>query len=157
MGNYVEKNLNRNEKIVFKAQLNPLKLVMSWIIGILFFWLIFIPTIKAIKATISYKNTELAITNKRIIGKIGFVSTQSLDAPLNKIQNVSTNNGFWGKIFNYGIVTVNTAAGQFCFDGIKNIEDFKRKVMNQIEEYEEDRVKEQAQQMATAMKGALNS
>ncbi len=51
MSNYIEENLNRNEKIVEKAKLNALALVPIWICGMLFFWLLLIPTIKAIAAT----------------------------------------------------------------------------------------------------------
>lgn len=155
MGKYVENNLNRGETIVKKAELNSISLVMTWVFGILFFWLLFIPLIKAIIATIKFCNTELAITNKRIVGKTGFANSGSLDAPLNKIQTASASTKFWGKIFNYGTVTINTAAGAFTFTGIKNADGFKGLVMAQIEQYEEDRVKAQAQEMASAMAAAI--
>ena len=64
---------------------------------------------------------------------------------------------FWGKIFNYGTVKINTAAGVYEFDGVSSPDNFKRKIMNQIEQYEEDRVKQQAAEMASAMAGALKS
>lgn len=155
MGQYVEHNLNKNETIVKKAELNPLKLVFAWVFGILFFWLLFIPTIKAVKATIAFVNTELAITNKRIVGKVGFANSKSLDAPLNKIQNVSASSDFLGKIFNYGQVKITTAAGAFNFDGIKNVDSFKGMVMAQIDQAEEDKIKAQAEQMASAMASAM--
>ncbi len=156
MSKYVENNLNKNEKIVLKAKLNPLTVVMAWIKGILFFWLLFIPLFKAIKVTIEFCNIELAITNKRVIGKVGVVKTGSLDAPLNKVQSSSVNSGFGGKIFNYGTVNIDTAAGSFHFNGIKNVDMLKRTLMNQIEQYEQDRIKEQAMQMAEAIKGSVS-
>ena len=88
MGQYVEQNLNKNEVIVKKAELNPLQLIFAWVFGLLFSWLLLIPVFKAIATTITYLNTELAITNKRIVGKVGFINSNSLDAPLNKVQNV---------------------------------------------------------------------
>ena len=124
--------------------------------GILLCWLLLIPTIKAIIETFAYHSCDLAITNKRVVGKIGLIKTKTLDAPLNKVQNTSTSSGFWGKLFGYGTVSINTAAGVIDFTGIKRPEDFKMALMNQIEEYEQDRVKEQASQMASAMAGALN-
>ena len=89
MGKYVENNLNKNEVIVQKAKLNGLMLLSAWLKGILLCWLLLIPTIKAIAATIRFNKTELAVTNKRIIGKVGVFNTKTLDAPLNKIQNTS--------------------------------------------------------------------
>lgn len=156
MSKYVEKNLGKNETIVKKADLNGLFLVAAWIKGILFCWLLLIPTIKAIIATVRFKNIELAITTKRIIGKIGVANTQALDAPLNKVQNVAVAQPFFGKIFNYGTIQINTAAGEYQFGAIKNADAFKRMIMSQIDQFEEDRLKQQADQMAHAMAGAIN-
>lgn len=157
MGKYVEQHLNRNETIVQKVTLNPIKLVISWVFGILFCWLLLIPLIKAIKATIIFCHIELAITSKRVIGKVGVFNTKTLDAPLNKIQNTSTESKLAGKIFNYGTIIINTAAGEFAFPGVKNVEAFKGVLMGQIEAYEEQRLKDQAQQMATAMASAIKN
>ena len=97
MSKYVEKNLGKNETIVKKADRNGLFLVATWIKGILLCWLLLIPKVKAIIATVRFKNVELAVTTKRIIGKIGVASTQALDAPLNKVQNVAVAQPFFGR------------------------------------------------------------
>ena len=154
MANYVENHLGKNETIVKKADRNGLFLVGTWIKGILLCFLI-VPFIKAIIKTVQFINVELAITNKRIIGKVGVASTKSLDAPLNKIQNASVTQTFFGKIFNYATVRIDTAAGKFEFPAIKNGEKFKSMLMAQIDQYEEDRVKQQAAEMANAMSAAL--
>lgn len=152
---YVEQNLGKNEKIVRKMDKNALGLVGTWIPGILLCFLI-VPLVKAIAKTIMFSKVELAITNKRVIGKVGVIKTDSLDAPLNKIQNVSVKYTFWGKIFNSGIVNINTAAGELAFYYVKNADAFKSAIMAQIDQYEEDRVKQQASEMAAAMKGVIN-
>ncbi|MBE5737676.1 MAG: PH domain-containing protein [Clostridiales bacterium] len=153
---YVESNLGKNEVIVKKADLNPLFLLGAWIKGILFFWLLFIPLIKAVIATIRFFNIELAITNKRIIGKVGVLNTSTLDTPLNKIQTVGEKQPFFGKIFNYSKVTITTAAGVFTFDCIKSGAQFKNMIMAQADQFEEDRIKQQANEMANAMANAIN-
>lgn len=156
MSKYVENNLGKNETIVKKADLNGLFLVGAWIKGILLCWLLLIPTVKAIIATVRFKNIELAVTTKRVIGKVGVANTQALDAPLNKIQNVSVTQPFFGKIFNYGTVQINTAAGEYRFGAIKNADAFKKMIMSQVDQFEEDRMKQQADQMAKAMAGAIS-
>ncbi len=147
MGKYVENNLQKNESLVKQA-----KITFIWVI-----WhitnILIIPLIVRI---IKHNHIELAITNKRIVGKIGVFNTKSLDSPLNKIQNCSVKQTFGGKIFNFGTVVVNTAAGEYCFEGVKSANDFKNAVMAQIEQYEEDRTRQQAEQMARAMAGAIN-
>lgn len=156
MGKYVENNLGKNETIVKKADLNALFLLAVWIKGILLCWLLLIPTIKAIIATVKFNHIELAITNKRIVGKHGVANTKALDAPLNKIQNVSVTQKLGGKIFNYATVEIHTAAGKWEFNAIKNAEAFKGMLMGQIDQYEEDKIAQQAQQMAQAMAGVIN-
>ena len=156
MAKYVEQNLGKNESIVKEAKLTPVYLVGKWVVAILFCWLLLIPVFKAIWATIEYCRTELALTNKRVVGRFGVFSTESLDAPLNKVQNIAIDQGLWGKIFNYGTITITTAAGALMFHGISHADAFKGMVMAQIDQYEEDRVKQQADEMANAMAGVLN-
>lgn len=156
MGNYVEQNLGKNEVIVKKADRNSLFLLSAWLMGILFCWLLLIPTIKAIIKTVQFTHVELAVTSKRVIGKTGVVNTKAMDAALNKVQNVSVTQKLGGKIFNYGTVTINTAAGEFHFGAIKDANDFKGILMAQIDQFEEDRLNQQAEKMATAMASAIN-
>lgn len=155
MGSYVNSSLGRGELLVKMVDKSVGELVKSWLLGILFFWLLLIPLIKAIMATIEYNSLELALTNKRLIGKTGVVRRNTLDVPLNKVQNISVKTGFWGRIFRVAVIEVSTAGGDpLYFKGIKDADKFKNLVMSQIEQYEEERVREQATLMANAMKSA---
>ena len=156
MGKYVENNLGRDEKIVKKAELNGLFLLGTWLVGILFCWLLLIPTIKAIINTIKFNHVELAVTIRRVVGKVGVFNTQTLDAPLDKVQNVSVTQTLGGKIFNYSTVRIDTAASQFEFPAIVRANEFKGALMNQIDQAQEEKLAKQAQQMAQAMAGAIN-
>ena len=148
---YIEKHLLRNENVVLKAHRSAWFLVAAWIKGILFFWMLLIPTFKAIKRTFSFFSINLAVTDKRIVGRFGNTSTKTLDAPLNKIQNVSVKQTFFGKIFNYGNMNISTAAGTYYFNAIKAPERVKLTIMEAIDEHEKNLVMEQAKMMATAM------
>lgn len=122
-------------------------------IGILFF----LPVISAITATIRYMNLELSITTKRVLGKTGVISTQAMDTPLDKINNVSASSGLFGKIFHYGKVSISDGGlSSITFDYIENPDDFKRTLMQQIEEYQETKIREQAERTASAMAGVMN-
>lgn len=154
---YTEKNLSKNEVVVKVAERNGLFLLGTWIKGVLFCWLLLIPLIKAIIKTIQFTHVELALTNKRLIGKIGVLNTDAMDSPLNKIQNVAVTQTFGGKIFNYSLITVATASGSYNFDAIKNGNAFKNMITAQIDRYEEDRIKQQANETAKSMAGVLNA
>ncbi|MGN1061225.1 MAG: PH domain-containing protein [Candidatus Coproplasma sp.] len=155
MGKYVESNLGKNEVIIKKADRNGLFLLGAWIKGILLCWMLLIPTIKAIIATVQFSHVELAITNKRIVGKSGVLNTKAMDSPLNKIQNVSVSQPFFGKVFNYSTVKINTAAGEYTFSAIKNGDSFKNMILAQQDAYEEERIAQQASAMANAVAGAI--
>ena len=156
MGKYVEQNLGKNEVLAKKAELNALALLSAWIFGILFCWLLLIPTIKAIIKTVQFNHIELAVTNKRVVGKVGVLNTKALDAPLNKIQSANVTQKLGGKIFNYSTVHIHTAAGEYHFENIKNGDAFKNLLLAQIDQYEQDKIAEQAKQMASAMASAIS-
>lgn len=147
MGKYVENNLQKGETIVKKAKITALFAVMR---------LTNIFVIPLIVRLIKRAKTELAVTSRRVIGKVGVLKTQSLDAQITKVQNCSVKQSLGGKIFNYGTVVINTAAGEYFFPGVKSANAFKAAVMAQMEAYEEEKMKQQAAQMAQAMASVIN-
>ncbi len=105
-----------------------------------------------VKDLIKFFTTKLIITNKRVNGKTGLINTNELDSPLNKINGVQVRQGLFGKIFNYGTISITTASTVFNFDYIDKPNDFKTILNNQIEKYDDDRIEKQAKKMAEAMK-----
>ncbi len=144
MGKYVENHLSSNEKIIYKGRISYITIITS------------IFRLRLIRNLIDIFTTELAITNKKVIGKRGFINSASMDSALDKVQNVAVKSGLFGKIFNYGDITITTAAGSYHFFNIAKAETFKQRLNAQIEQYSEDKVKSQAAEMAKAMAGALN-
>lgn len=165
MGSYIQRTLNYNEEIKGTAKQHWIALLPRGIISIFFFLLgttgneISMFVVFAIIALLLIANplirfftTELTFTNKRLIGKNGFINTKSLDSPLNKINNVSVSNGIFGKIFGYGNVYITTSSGSYIYKGIAHPDNYKACLMNQIDQFDEDRIKMQASEMANAMK-----
>ena len=105
MASYIESSLGRGERIVYKAQVSWFSpfwgvffgiLLLMWVIGIVFI----------VFAVLNVMTTELALTNKRVIAKFGFIRRQTIEININRIESISVNQGFWGRIFNYGSVVV---------------------------------------------------
>lgn len=120
--------------------------ISTGIIPLILSALIIIPTL------IKYFCTSLILFDKKIIGKTGFLSKETLDAPLDKINDVYLNQGIFGRLFNYGKINISTSSNSFYFKGIDTPELFKNKILEQIEIYKNEKVKEQAKLMAEAMK-----
>ena len=58
---------------------------------------------------IVYKTTEIAITNKRIIAKFGFVSRSTIEINLPKVESVQVDQGVLGRMLDYGTIIVSGA------------------------------------------------
>ena len=102
---------------------------------------------------------ELAITNKRVIGKVGLFSINALDFPINKIDSVSISASFWGRIFNYYKLSIKSTnsenakrGGGINFVGIVNAIEFKNHITTAIEQHSAEARKAQAEEIAKAMK-----
>ena len=77
------------------------------------------------KIVVAIDTTELGFTNKRFIGKKGWFKTITLDAPLNKINDIMIKQNFLGKIFNYSTIVISTSSNRYVYDFIKNAQNFK--------------------------------
>lgn len=97
---------------------------------------------------ITNATSELAVTSKRIIGK---VPGKSMDAPLDKIQTVIVSKGLLGGIVDAGTVQINTAFGLYLFKYVDDPETLKRNVMIQIESYKDERIHKEAQAIVNRM------
>ena len=139
------------EETIKEGKISIATLIIRLIIDF-FAMFILIGFVWIIKDLIIFFTTKLIITNKRVNGKTGLINTNELDSPLNKINGVQVRQGLFGKIFNYGTVSITTASTVFNFDCIDKPNEFKTILNNQIEKYDDDRIEKQAKKMAEAMK-----
>jgi len=171
MSKYVEQNVGKDEGLILEAKVHwttlvpPIIILIIGLIGLsggtasgssdaapAFMVFFFFAIIIAIPRIIRMFTTELAFTNKKVLGKVGLINTKALDAPLNKINNVSVSSGLGGKIFGYANILITTSSGSFPYKGIAGANNFKTSLMEQIDQYDEDRIKKQAEEMARAIK-----
>jgi len=116
----------------------------------------FIPLIIAVliilPALIKYFCTNIILYDKKIRGEIGFLKKQTLDAPLDKINDIYVSQGILGRILGYGNINISTSSSTFNFKGILYADSFKNKILEQIEIYKKEQIENQAKLMAEAMK-----
>jgi uncharacterized membrane protein YdbT with pleckstrin-like domain len=94
-----------------------------------------------------------AVTNFRVIDEYGVFSNNTKESPLDKINNVSYRQSFWGKIFGYGDVQIQTAAeiGSTTYTMVEHPKKLKDTITLMQEEYKQYLVKKQASELASAM------
>ena len=105
---------------------------------------------------IGYLTNDLILTNKRVFGKCGLISTTQMQSPLNKIDSVSHSNGLIGKMIGYGTVRIATTSTTFKFRFIRDGQTFYNDIFNQLEASEVESRNENAKAIVDAMAEKLS-
>lgn len=131
---YIEQNLISGEQVIYKTRLHKMVFlpalflsvlgiimcIMGFSVGcqsrleILAITGIIIALVSlpfSIGSLTNYFSSEFAITNKRILIKIGFLEKKSLELLLTKIESIVVDQGIGGRIFNYGTIVITGTGG----------------------------------------------
>ncbi|MCL2760131.1 MAG: PH domain-containing protein [Desulfuromonadales bacterium] len=172
MGNYLQANLGQDENVVYSAKVSwstmiPYAVIVVFILFLVinarfgsankisdraFYFLLIMSLLLLLPQIIRILTTELGLTNKRVFGKVGFISTDIMESPLDKINNVSLKIGLLDKMLNCGTVKVDTASGTYLFRTISSPNNFRVFIMNKVNQVNDDKMKKQAEEIARAMK-----
>ncbi|HEX7181477.1 MAG TPA: PH domain-containing protein [Thermoanaerobaculia bacterium] len=84
-----------------------------------------------------FRSHEYVLTNRRIIKQTGILTVRSMDAQLDKVNNVEHRQSLWGRIFDIGDVEVDTASetGTTHFVNISRPVAFKRAILAACDQY----------------------
>ncbi|HXF79524.1 MAG TPA: PH domain-containing protein [Usitatibacter sp.] len=102
---YIDESLVEGETIVHRAH-------VSWWSQ---FWLVFLGVLTAVAivglvflamAWVRVHSTEIAITNRRIIAKFGFISRRTIEINIAQVEALRVDQGFWGRLLNFGTIIV---------------------------------------------------
>lgn len=130
MASYIEGALIKDEKITYTGNISLWSLAPLIFLGLLFVGLFGLGLIFWLVAFIRYKTTELAVTNKRVIAKFGFISRKTIELNINKVESIQVDQGILGRIFNYGSLVISGAGNpQAPIPGISDPMNFRRVFM----------------------------
>ena len=139
---YVDSNLLPNEQVTYRARLHRIIYLLpvcvliiaivvaiasgSWIaggvLGLIGLVLLVPPWIRSI-------SSEFAVTNKRVLVKVGLVRRHSLELLLQKVEGIGVDQGILGRILGYGTITVSGKGGtREAFRMIARPLEFRRQV-----------------------------
>lgn len=101
----------------------------------------------------NWKVNIWVVTNFRVIDETGLLSHYAKESPLDKINNVSYDQTFAGRIFNYGHVEIQTAAevGATDYYNVNHPKRLKDTITAAQAEYKNWQYGNQAKQMAAAL------
>jgi hypothetical protein len=145
---YVENNLLPNEQVTYWAKLHwiiylwPITFLLAaiavlagvfsagmhggWIAGAV---LAGIGLVSFLPPWIDSLSSEFAVTNKRVLIKVGLIRRHSLELLLQKVEGIGVDQSLTGRILGYGTITVTGTGGtRESFQRISRPLEFRRQV-----------------------------
>jgi membrane protein YdbS with pleckstrin-like domain len=155
---YLDDHLLDGERIVYRAHLHWTTFLKSILVILLgaalavvlylyqpnYWWagaaLAGVGLLLAIPPLIRYNSTEFAVSNKRLLSKVGFVERESDETLLSKIEAVAVDQGIVGRMLGFGTLTITGTGGtEEAFPRISNPLEFRRQIQGQVVAQEERR------------------
>ena len=138
---YVDNSLIPDEQVVFRARLNRIIFFPPLVLLAISIWLfaysvplgaevvLAVTILWGLVKYVDYASSEFAVTNKRVIIKVGVLRRRTLEMLNTKVEAVAVNQGILGRIFGYGdIVVTGTGGTNEPFNGISSPLEFRRAV-----------------------------
>ena len=153
---YIESQLLPGESIKYRAHLHRSIFAPAFIFAVLavlslvivlpsgewpLFYGLAIPTVVAyIWAQILYSTSEFAVTNKRVVIKVGWLHRRTVETMLSKIEGINVEQSLIGRLLGYGsIIITGTGGTQEPFRNIGSPFEFRRQVQAQVSASEDYR------------------
>ena len=79
-----------------------------------FYWawfLVVIPVGILVSASVTIRTSELVITDRRVLIKVGFIQRHTFEMFISKIESVAVFQSMLGRVFDYGTVTIRGTGG----------------------------------------------
>ena len=146
---YVEDNLMPGEEVTYRAHLHWVIYLRAILIALLglaltiagssrsdFSVLVYLGAAVLVVAAVVWfvqwvksRTSEFAVTNKRVIIKVGLIRRDTLELLLNKVESIGVDQTVTGRIVGYGsIVVVGTGGTLETFRNIARPLDFRKQV-----------------------------
>jgi uncharacterized membrane protein YdbT with pleckstrin-like domain len=153
---YVEKNLLPGEQVVYRTGLHWIALLGPIVfLGLslaLALWSMLRPQDQAsapirifglvvltvavlvfLVRLVYFRSAEFAVTSKRVMLKVGWMRRHSLELILSKVEAISVDQNFRGRVFGYGTITITGTGGtKETFESLAHPFEFRSQVQGQI-------------------------
>jgi uncharacterized membrane protein YdbT with pleckstrin-like domain len=161
---YIEKHLIEGETVVYKTRLHWIVLVIPVLLGLLLgvpglallalarsstgtgknatsevmmvagAILLVVGIVFVVRGILSRNATEMAVTNKRVVAKVGVAARRTIELLLSRVESIGIEESVMGRMLGYGTVIVRGTGGTpESFDKIAHPLEFRTQVQDQIE------------------------
>ena len=138
---YIDDGLLTGENVVYRTKLHPIIFAPAAIVVVLgiviaLAWSQILGLLAGIigvamgtLALIRYNSSEFAVTNRRVIIKVGALGSRLLEVELNRIEGIDVEQSAFGRLFDYGTLGVRGIGGtEESFPAIAAPLEFRKQV-----------------------------
>jgi uncharacterized membrane protein YdbT with pleckstrin-like domain len=126
MASYLDQTLLKDERILLQTKIALRRYIGSFVLGgasfvfgiaaiadgARFGWLfVGLAPLLIVPPILRYFTSELALTNRRVVAKYGFITLRTQEIRLEKIESVSVHQDISGRLLNYGSVIITGTGG----------------------------------------------
>lgn len=146
---YVDEHLLPGEQVVHRAHIHKIIFLLPGLFAAVILGLgvaaivydvpllaiaaVLIAAVPLIWTWIAYSSSEFAITDKRVIIKVGWIQRRTLETMLGKVEGIGVDQSVWGRLIDFGTITVTGTGGtREQFANIAAPLEFRRQVQGQI-------------------------
>jgi uncharacterized membrane protein YdbT with pleckstrin-like domain len=126
---YIDESLVEGEQVIHRARVSWWSQFGLLLLGVVLL-IVVIGLFFLVAAWVNVRSTEIAITNRRIIAKFGFIKRHTVEINLEKVEALRVEQGVLARMLNYGTIFISGAGTSVAPLG--NIADplvFRRKFM----------------------------
>jgi len=145
---YIDGNLLAGERVVYRTRLywllflGPIALLAFLSVPVVWLlvtgnwnnlaWLPLLATVLVLLgAIVKWQTSDFAVTNKRVVMKVGVFSTRSIELLLSKVEAIAVHQSVLGRIFSYGDIVLTGSGGTHeSFSNIQSPLTFRRAVQS---------------------------
>ncbi len=142
---YIDRHLMDGERVAFRTRLHWRFVITSVLVGLLLVaagaaavltpvpWVGILPAVLGLivvgGALLRRRSSEFAVTDRRIVLKVGMLTTRSVEMLHSKIESVAVHQSLAGRMLGYGSIVVTGSGGtREVFDGIQSPLEFRNAV-----------------------------
>ena len=127
MSTYVEGALVGGERIVHQGRLSLWSVWHLLALGLLLLPVFGLGLIAWAVAYVHLKSTEIAVTNKRLIVKRGFIRRSTIEINIHKAESLQVDQSLAGRLFGFGTLVISgTGTSHAPIDGIADPLTFRK-------------------------------
>ena len=126
---YIDESLIEGESILHRARVSWWSQFGLVLLGVILL-IVVVGLFFFVAAWVRVRSTEIAITNRRVIAKFGFIKRHTVEINLDKVEALRVEQGFWGRVLNFGTIFISGAGTSVA--PIRDIADplvFRRRFM----------------------------